>query len=322
VKLRAGLFEKGRPSARALANPREVIGAPEHRAVAREAVRKSLVLLKNSKSVLPLRPKLNVLVAGDGADDIGKQSGGWTVSWQGGVNSNADFPGGTSIYAGIRSTVTAAGGTATLSPDGSTPSKPDVAIVVFGENPYAEWHGDLRSLDRSGPYRAESIPAPEASAIGASCEKSDGAATMASAAPTTRSAPANARRPSEPSATSANATASSASSDLALLRNLKARGIPVVAVFLTGRPLWITPELEASDAFIVAWLPGTEGAGIADVLFRKPNGQPNYDFTGKLSYSWPRTPADTHVNRGDPNYSPLFAYGFGLSYQPPATTQR
>ena len=279
--------------------------------MAREAVRKSLVLLKNSREVLPLRPKLEVLVAGDGADDIGKQAGGWTVSWQGGVNSNADFPGGTSIYAGIRSAVAAAGGTATLSPDGSFKSKPDVAIVVFGENPYAEWHGDLRSLDRSGPYRAEPTPSPEASAIGASCEKPASAAAMTSAAPMSTSAMA-----------AGSAASSAASSDLALLRSLKQRGIPVVAIFLTGRPLWITPELEASDAFVVAWLPGTEGAGVADVLFRKTNGQPNYDFTGKLSYSWPRTPADTHVNRGDANYSPLFPYGFGLSYRPPATTRR
>jgi beta-glucosidase len=105
------------------------------------------------------------------------------------------------------------------------------------------------------------------------------------------------------------------SPDLALLRSLKKRGIPVIAVFLTGRPLWITPELDAADAFVVAWLPGTEGGGVADVLFRKPDGKVNYDFTGKLSYSWPRDPNQTPLNRGDASYTPLFPYGFGLSYR-------
>src|SRR5258707_14940849 len=98
VKLRAGLFEKGRPSSRPLADQVAQIGAPEHRAVAREAVRKSVVLLKNDKCLLPLSPKTNVLVAGDGADDIGKQSGGWGLSGQGAGNTNGHFPGPTSIY--------------------------------------------------------------------------------------------------------------------------------------------------------------------------------------------------------------------------------
>src|SRR5882724_9014305 len=146
VKLRAGLFEKGRPSSRPLGNRLALVGAPEHRAVAREAVRKSLVLLKNSDGLLPLRRRINVLVAGDGADDIGKQSGGWTISWQGTGNTNTDFPGATSIFDGIRSAVTAAGGTATFSADGSYQTKPEAAIVVFGESPYAEWHGDIKSL--------------------------------------------------------------------------------------------------------------------------------------------------------------------------------
>src|SRR6185369_5836492 len=151
VKLRAGLFEKGRPSSRPLANKSEQIGAPQDRALAREAVRKSVVLLKNDKCLLPLSPKANVLVAGDGADNIGKQAGGWSISWQGTGNTNADFPGATSLFEGIRSAVAAAGGTATLSVEGGYETKPDVAIVVFGENPYAEWHGDIKSLDYEGP---------------------------------------------------------------------------------------------------------------------------------------------------------------------------
>jgi beta-glucosidase len=170
VKLRAGLFEKGRPSSRRWSAKSGLIGAPEHRAIAREAVRKSLVLLKNEGNLLPLRPRLNVLVAGDGADNIAKQTGGWTLTWQGSGNSNSDFPGATSIYDGIRAAVSAAGGTSTLSTDGSYRSKPDAAIVVFGEDPYAEWHGDLRSI----AYRAADTrneidllrPAPEGAAPG------------------------------------------------------------------------------------------------------------------------------------------------------------
>ena len=111
MKLRAGLFEKGKPSSRPLANKRELLGAAEHRAVARQAVRESLVLLKNENGVLPLRAQANVLVAGDGADNIGKQSGGWTITWQGTDNTNSDFPGATSIFAGIKLSVENGGGT-------------------------------------------------------------------------------------------------------------------------------------------------------------------------------------------------------------------
>jgi beta-glucosidase len=296
VKMRAGLFEKGRPSSRAAANKREWIGASAHRAVAREAVRKSLVLLKNDNNLLPLRPSLKGLVAGDGANDIGKQSGGWTVSWQGTGNTNADFPGGTSLYEGIRAAVTAGGGTATLSTDGNFRSAPDVAIVAFGENPYAEWHGDVPSLALSAKYRAEPAPPPEQNDPGASCKETDTVAEAGEVPPPGLSTPVPVSR------------------DLALLRSLKDRGIPVVAIFLTGRPMWTTQEIDASDAFVVAWLPGSEGGGVADVLFRKADGSVNYDFNGKLSYSWPRGPDDRGVNRGDTRHPPLFPYGFGLGY--------
>jgi beta-glucosidase len=279
VKMRAGLFEKGRPSSRPLANRTAEIGAAEHRAIAREAVRKSVVLLKNDKCLLPLSPKANVLVAGDGANDIGKQAGGWSISWQGTGNTNTDFPGASSIYDGIRAAVTTAGGTATLSVDGSFQTKPSVAIVVFGENPYAEWHGDIKSIEYQGPSDDGhpvdlQRPAPEVSAL---FDNSSGAA-------------AEAAQPATPN------------TDLALLQRLRQSGIPVVAVFLTGRVRGVTPELDASNAFAVAWLPGTEGGGIADVLFRKSNGEVNFPITGKLSYSWPR-------GRGA---SPLFPYGYGL----------
>jgi beta-glucosidase len=256
VKLRAGLFEKGRPSSRPLANKRELLGAAPHREVARQAVRESLVLLKNKNGILPLARKLNVLVAGDGADNIGKQSGGWTLTWQGTDNTNADFPGATSIFAGINAAVTAGGGAAVLSVDGTFRQKPDVAIVVFGEQPYAEYLGNIKSIDYQG----------------------------------------------------------GAGADAALLARLKKAGIPVVSIFLSGRPLWVNPELNASDAFVAAWLPGSEGAGVADVIFRGTNGAVNHDFTGKLSFSWPRQASETALNRNDPGYAALFAYGFGLTF--------
>jgi beta-glucosidase len=256
VKLRARLLDEGRPSSRPLAGRFELLGAPEHRAVARRAVRESLVLLKNTNHLLPLKPRQNVLVAGDGADSIGKQSGGWTITWQGTGVSNKDFPNGETIYAGIEAAVTAAGGTTYLSPTGKFAKKPDVAIVVFGENPYAEFQGDISSVEYSPGEKP----------------------------------------------------------DLALLRTLKAQGIPVVAVFLSGRPLWVNGEINASDAFIAAWLPGTEGRGVADVIFKAPDGSTPHDFHGKLSFSWPRTPQQTAVNRGDTGPPPLFAYGYGLTY--------
>ena len=256
VKMRAGLFDKGRPSTRALANHREVVGAAEHREVARQAVRESLVLLKNEGALLPLRRKLDVLVAGSGADDVGKQSGGWTLTWQGTGNTRADFPGATSIFEGIQRVVQASGGRATLSVDGKYSSKPDVAIVVYGEDPYAEFEGNIKSIDYRGAGGA----------------------------------------------------------DLALLTRLKSAGIPVVSVFLTGRPLWIDPEIAASTSFVVAWLPGSEGAGIADVLFCNERGGVDHDFVGKLSFSWPASATQLTLNRNDAGYAPRFAYGYGLSY--------
>jgi beta-glucosidase len=257
VKVLSGLFEKPAPKDRPGLPALSSLGSPEHRAIGREAVRKSLVLLKNDAGLLPLSPKAHVLVAGDGADNIGKQSGGWTISWQGTGNRNDEFPGATSILAGIRGLVAEAGGKVDYDKAGNFKTKPDVAIVVFGEEPYAEFQGDVENLE----YQPD--------------EKTD----------------------------------------LALLKKLRAQGIPVVAVFLSGRPLWVNPELNASDAFVAAWLPGTEGGGIADVLFTKVDGKVRYDFNGKLSYSWPKTAVQTPLNRGDKDYAPLFAYGYGLTYQ-------
>ncbi|HEY5346975.1 MAG TPA: exo 1,3/1,4-beta-D-glucan glucohydrolase [Rhizomicrobium sp.] len=258
VKLRSGLMSAGKPSARPFGGKFDLLGAPAHRAIARRAVRESLVLLKND-GVLPLKPSLHVLVGGDGADDMSKQSGGWTISWQGTGNVRSDFPNAQTIFEGITETVQKAGGSATLSVDGSFTQKPDVAIIVFGENPYAEFQGDRDDL---------------------AFEPGD-------------------------------------AHDLALLQRLKAQGIPVVAVFLSGRPMYVTREINAANAFVAAWLPGSEGGGISDVLFRKPDGSVNFDFHGKLSFSWPRSPDQTPLNVGDVPYDPLFAYGYGLRYSAP-----
>ena len=249
VKMRAGMFERGRPSSRPLANKAELLGSAEHRTIARQAVSESLVLLKNRNGLLPLRRDAKVLVAGAGADSLAKQSGGWTISWQGDGNTNKDFPGGTSVFAGIKSIAP----NATLSVEGNYGDKPDVAVVVFGEDPYAEFMGNVKTIDYPGAEEA-------------------------------------------------------------LLRKLQGEGIPVVTIFLSGRPLWVNPELNASDAFVAAWLPGTEGGGIADVLFRDAQGNVAKDFRGKLSFSWPRSVEQTTLNRNDANYAALFPYGFGLTY--------
>lgn len=255
VKIRAGLFDKPSPAKRPLSGKTEIIGSSDHRAVAKQAVRESLVLLKNKQQLLPLSPKTNVLVAGIGADNIGMQSGGWSVTWQGTGNTNSDFPGGSSIYAGIKDTVEQAGGSAALSVEGEYKARPDVAIVVFGEQPYAEGNGDVDNLEYQRGNK----------------------------------------------------------SDLALLRKFKDAGIPVVSLFISGRPMWVNAELNASDAFVAIWLPGSEGDAISDVLFKNADGSINHDFKGKLSFSWPNNPIDNE-NRNDEAYSPLLPYGFGLTY--------
>ncbi|MBC2650331.1 exo 1,3/1,4-beta-D-glucan glucohydrolase [Novosphingobium flavum] len=242
VKQRLGLFDAGKPSTRLLAGRYELLGSAEHRAIAREAVRKSLVLLKND-GVLPLRPAARILVAGDGADDIARQAGGWTLSWQGTGLTNAQFPGATSLWGGIAAAARSGGGSAELAPDGQFRTRPDAAVVVFGETPYAEFQGDLTSLQLKPELRGP----------------------------------------------------------LATMHRLRAQGIPVVAVMLTGRPLFVNPELNAANAFITAWLPGSEGGGVADLLFAR-NGE---DFRGRLPMVWPA--------EARPGAKPLFPFGYGLT---------
>ncbi len=254
VKATAGILARKAPTERPETANLSVIGSAEHRAVARDAVRKSLVLLKNDRQLLPLNPHSRILVAGPGADDIGMQCGGWTIDWQGAHNRNRDFPGGTSIYAGIRQAVEAAGGVVTLSTDGHYDTRPDVAVVVYGETPYSEFEGDRETLEfDAGTHQ-----------------------------------------------------------DLKLLQRLKKDGIPVVSVFISGRVLWVNRELNASDAFVAAWLPGSEGAGIADVLLRTADGKIAHDFTGRLPFSWPATPwPATFANNGAVSGA-LLPRGYGL----------
>jgi beta-glucosidase len=254
VKLRAGIRFGRMPSENAYSNRSELLGCSAHRNVARQAVRESLVLLKNRDNVLPLNERGNYLLLGPGGDSIPMQCGGWSLTWQGDNTRNIDYPNGDSLASALRTHLEASGGKLTsveTLDDDSDLSGFDAVIVAFGEQPYAEGHGDRIHLSYSS-----NEPGP-----------------------------------------------------LQLLRRLKTAGLPIISVFLTGRPLWVNPELNASDAFVVAWLPGTEAAGISDLIFS--NSQ--FDFKGKLPFSWPATPYQTPLNLGDKDYRPLFPYGFGLT---------
>ncbi|MHC5120303.1 MAG: glycoside hydrolase family 3 C-terminal domain-containing protein, partial [Planctomycetota bacterium] len=218
------------------------LGSQAHRDVARDAVRKSLVLLKND-GVLPISKGANVFVAGKNANDIGNQCGGWTISWQG---SSGNITTGTTIMQGIQNEVAAGGGSVTFSENGSGSSGHDVAIVVIGETPYAEGNGDNGSLTLD-------------------------------------------------------------STDTSCLSNIDP-SVPTIVVLVSGRPMMISDYISGWDAFVAAWLPGTEGDGVAEVLFG------DYDFTGVLPHTWPRNIGQVPINVGDSPYDPLYAYGFGLDH--------
>ena len=262
VKMRAGLFRvvdgasvATRPSERPGARD---AAAAHPRALARQAVRESLVLLKNDRATLPLARTGRVLVVGRAADSVPDQAGGWSITWQGTATTNADYPDADTVLAGVREAVGA--DQVTYSVDGKDVDvKAFKAVVaVIGETPYAEGAGDIRRSDTLEHARHH----PE---------------------------------------------------DLAVLERAAGHGVPVVTVLLSGRPLWVNREINRSDAFVAAWLPGTEGKGITDVLFRQADGGTT-DFRGRLSYSWPRTACQATVNKGDANYHPQFAYGYGLTY--------
>ncbi|CAN6242924.1 unnamed protein product [Urochloa humidicola] len=255
VKFTMGLFENPYADASLTGE----LGKQEHRDLAREAVRKSLVLLKNgkpgNKPLLPLPKKSHgsILVAGSHADDLGSQCGGWTITWQGLTGNN--LTAGTTILDGIKSAVVP--GTDVVyseNPDAGfiqqNKDKFDYAIVVVGEPPYSEQFGDNLNL---------TIPAPGPDVIQNVCGS-----------------------------------------------------IKCVVVLISGRPLVMEPYIGAIDALVAAWLPGTEGNGVTDVLFG------DYGFTGKLSRTWFRSVDQLPMNVGDAHYNPLFPFGFGLETQPSA----
>ncbi len=236
VKFAMGMMDQKR-SQLADRSLQKSFGSPEHRQVARQAVRESLVLLKNQGNVLPIKKAATrIHVAGKSADDLGNQCGGWTIDWQG--KSGNVTPGGTTLLAAIRKTVS--GKTqVTFSKDGTGAAGASLGVVVIGELPYAEFDGDRADLKL-------------------------------------------------------------AQEDVDAVSNMKSAGIPVVVVLFSGRPMILGDVLDKADAVVAAWLPGTEGAGITDVLFG------DFKPVGKLSFTWPRVAGD--------KADPLFRFGYGLSY--------
>lgn len=280
VKMRAGLWQKPHPSARSLAGDESVLGAPSHREVAREAVRESLVLLKNNDHLLPLSRQQRVLVAGSAADNIQKQTGGWSLTWQGTDNTKADFPGATTVWDAVSGILPEQQRVLDTTATATNLDDIDVALVVIGEDAYAEGNGDIADN--------QTLAYSELRAAYAT--------------------------------------------DLETLERLHDAGVPTVTVLFSGQPLYVNPELNLSQAFVAAWLPGTEGVGITDVLFKNPHGRTQYDFQGKLSFSWPNSKCATAINRIPPHipnyqvpefeqdprlaeFAPLFAYGYGLTYR-------
>ncbi len=251
VKMRSGLFAKSPILPQA--NPAAMNELDYDRDLAREAVRKSLVLLKNRKNTLPLKRDSNILVVGIGADQIDRQTGGWSMTWQGTENTAADFPNATSILNAIRQTAT---GTVEYSADGTgvDVSRFDVIIAVASEAPYAETKGDVpfpQSLQHSDRYPA----------------------------------------------------------DLAMLNRVSGKGVPVVTILLSGRPTYVNDLINRSEAFVAAWLPGTEGQGVTDGLFLNNQANSSQDFQGRLPFDWPGAACPT-ASRS----SILFPRGYGLTY--------
>ncbi|MGK5685228.1 glycoside hydrolase family 3 protein [Actinoplanes sp. URMC 104] len=252
AKFRLGLFEHPYASADRIGE----VGSAAHRRLAREAVARSQVLLKNARGLLPLRPDAKVYVAGRNADDIGNQAGGWTIDWQG---RSGDAIPGTTILEGIRSVAPRA--RVTFSADASAPvAGSDVGVVVVGETPYAEGYGDVGGP--AWPYGTEPQKEPKSLTL-------------------------------QPG-------------DRAVVDKVCDAVAKCVVLLVSGRPQVITDQLGKIDALVASWLPGSEGAGVADVLFgRRP-------FTGRLPVSWPASVAQVPINVGDRDYRPLFPYGWGL----------
>ena len=248
VKQKLGLFNGKRPSN----SPFNEIGLQHNREIARQAVRESMVLLKNNNNVLPLKKGQKILVIGVDANSLKTQTGGWTLDWQGTNNRNIDFPGSIPFLSAL---IEKAGKENIDYVENLTQVNKDydVAVVVYGEQPYAEGVGDRNNLNFDGSRHISS------------------------------------------------------------LNLLKEKEIPTVSIFLTGRPLWVTREINLSDSFVVAWLPGTESRGMTDVLLH--NSTDDYDFSGKLPFSWPRNTRQANLNYFDATSNPLFNFGYGLTYQ-------
>jgi beta-glucosidase len=255
VKMRAGLWTKPAPSLRALAGKQVYLGCHTHRDTAREAVRKSLVLLKNKASILPLSVNQSIILTGSAADNLQKQSGGWSLTWQGDENNIDDFPHFMTVKSALESVL--GSDNVDYDPQLTGPLKAgDTAIVVFGEDPYAEMMGDIKAWQTL-----------EYAAIKRSYR-----------------------------------------ADLEIIRRLHDAGVNIISLFFSGRPLYVNEEIAKSNAFVAAFLPGSEGLGITDLLFKNQNGKYNHDFTGTLSFSWPLL--KTAYCQGDS----LFSYGYGLNY--------
>lgn len=247
VKMRSGLFERA-PSASAFNGRQEAVNAAE---LAREAVRKSVVLLKNENRALPLAPGRRVLVVGASADSLSNQTGGWSLTWQGTENTNADFGTGSTLLGALREQLGEANVTYSADGAGVNVADFDAVVAVLGETPYAEYSGDVRfpkPMQHSALYPA----------------------------------------------------------DLAALRAVSGKGVPVVSVLYSGRPAYANDLINLSDAFVAAFLPGTEASGLADVL---TGGR--HDFTARLSFAWPGSACSTGEGPGD---RIQFARGYGLSY--------
>ncbi|MEA3285884.1 MAG: glycoside hydrolase family 3 C-terminal domain-containing protein, partial [Candidatus Marinimicrobia bacterium] len=234
--------------------------------------------LKNDDALLPLAKDARILVAGKNANNRGHQCGGFTVNWQG-ATTNEEIQGGRSIWEGIQAMSPRAVLSEKLDGSEANSDQHDVAIVVIGETPYAEMLGDIRVPGLLQEYSTfpNSTPIP--------IDDAEVAEVYASNLYLHEMHP----------------------EDIATIENITSKGIPVVTVMICGRPLVVEQELDASSAFVVAWLPGSEGHGVADVLFGE------YDMQGKLSFSWPKYD-DENWNLGDQGYAPRFPYGYGLNY--------
>ena len=271
VKLASGLFDAPCPSARTWANHAS-FGSNEHRNIAREAVRKSLVLLKNKKKTLPLKKNARILVTGKNAHNIGHQCGGFTIDWQG-VSGNEKFQSATSIWQGISKEAPNAILNNTDDVSAISAKDHDVAVVVVGESPYAEGFGDIRSC--------ENLIIEAGSQINGQINISE---------PYGHSLELKELHPE----------------DYQVIKALSDKALPVIVILISGRTLIINPELEESAAFIAAWLPGSEGQGVSDMLFG------DFNFQGKLSFSWPKT---LSYEKKKKTAKPLFPLGYGLQYK-------